>query len=334
MKKALKKLLPQTLLKHLQKYYSFYQMQKIFKFDKNRFLESSFSSDDKKNSHSFEQLQARITKEYHSLEKGLSYKNLRLGFGKQVLKNLINLMTIYKEKGYNIEEHSYQTALSNLQEYIDIHTKNGYNLPELTKEVKLLGEGKLKTGGVHYTNKSKVYSDSKGDFKSFSLSRHSVRDYSNESVEISTIEKALELAKKTPSACNRQSWKVRIVEDPKMKKMIQNNQNGNRGFGDYIDKFIIITADTQYYAKPRERNQANIDGGMYAMNLLYALHYYNIAAVPLSASLVLPQEYNLREAFNVARSENFIMFIGLGNYIDEDFKVPKSDRRSFKYELF
>ena len=69
------------------------------------------------------------------------------------------------------------------------------------------------------------------------------------------------------------------------------------------------------------------------MNLLYALHYYDVAAVPLSASLNLQQESNLREAFNISESENFVMFIGIGNYVEE-FKVPKSDRREVSYKVF
>lgn len=174
---------------------------------------------------------------------------------------------------------------------------------------------------------------SKADFKTFAESRHSVRDYSGEPVDRAILEKVFELAKRTPSACNRQSWKIRVVDDPELKKTIQKNQNGNRGFGDYIDKFIIITADVQYYDRIRERNQANIDGGMYAMNLLYSLHYYDIAAVPLSASLNLKQENNLREAFEIPDYENFIMFIGIGNYVDE-FKVPKSHRREVEYKYF
>lgn len=332
MKKLLKKLIPDSLRVWIVKQIKEYRMKKLMKNDQERFLKYSFGKNDLT---AYNQIEARLTKEYHSIEKGLSYKELRLGFGKQVLENVLNLMKEYKRKDYPLDTHVYQTALSNLRNYIAVHDEAGFNVDQLKEELAQLETDTPDscTGGILNKTKELVTQQSKQDFKTFAESRHSVRDYSDEPVDMAILEKVFELAKRTPSACNRQSWKIRIVEDPKLKKTIQKNQNGNRGFGDHIDKFIIITGDVQYYDRIRERNQANIDGGMYAMNLLYALHYYDIAAVPLSGSLNLNQEENLREAFNIPDYENFIMFIGIGNYVDE-YKVPKSDRREVKYEYY
>jgi len=331
MKQFIKKFIPQSLLDKRTLRIKNKEMKKLLKKDHKRFLKHSFSKD-KLN---YAQMEARLTKEYHSIEKGLSYKNLRLGFGKQVLENVINLMSEYRKNNYPLDTHVYQTALSNLDSYIKVHEENNYDVSELKETFKKLSKDTNygKTGGVYYKSKEDMEKLSKEDFKSFSLNRHSIRDYSSEPVSYQTVEKALKLASHSPSACNRQSWKIRVVEDPLLKEYIQNNQNGNRGFGDYIDKFIIITGDVQYYDRLRERNQANIDGGMYAMNLLYAFQYYQVAAVPLSASLSLEQEENLRTAFDIPDAENFIMFIGIGNYTDE-FKVPKSDRRAVKYKKY
>ena len=332
MKKMIKKLIPDSLRVWIVKQIKEYRMKKLIKYDQERFLKYSFG---KKDLTAYNQVEARLTKEYHSIEKGLSYKELRLGFGKQVLENVLNLMKEYRQKDFPLDTHVYQTALSNLRSYIAVHDEAGFNVDHLKKEMAELETDMPDscTGGVLYKTKKEVTQQSKQDFKTFSESRHSVRDYSDEPVDMAVLEKALELAKRSPSACNRQSWKIRVVEDPKLKKTIQKNQNGNRGFGDYIDKFIIITADVQYYDRIRERNQANIDGGMYAMNLLYALHYYDIAAVPLSGSLSLNQEKNLRDAFEIPEYENVIMFIGIGNYVDE-YKVPKSDRRAVSYKFY
>lgn len=307
------------------------EMKKVVRNDIKRFKKHSFSS----GKFNYSQLEGKLTKEYHSLEKGLSYNNLRLGFGKQVLQNIIQLMKQYREQGFPTDTHVYQTALSNLNEYIKIHQENNYDVSELNDTFnELKGQSEYTdTGGVKLISKDEVLKKSKENFKEFSLSRHSVRDYSEEPVSYEVIEQALNLASNTPSACNRQPWRVRVVESPELKKFIQNNQNGNRGFGDYIDKFLIITSDVHYYERSRERNQANIDGGMYAMNLLYALHYYEVATIPLSASLTIKQESNLREKFKISDAENFIMFLGVGNYTEE-FKVPKSHRRPITYKKY
>lgn len=334
MKKIIKKILPSFLLRQLKKQIEINSARRLISFDKKRFLKSSFSDVEKVKS--YQQLEARLTKEYHSLEKGLSYTNIRLGFGQAPLKNVIDLMHEYRAKNYLLDNHVYTTALSNLKKYIEIHEENNHDVSAVKEEFSKLVEGTVfsNTGGILKTNYKEIERAIKGDFKTFSKSRHSVRDYSDSPVDIQLIEEALQLAVKTPSACNRQPWKVRVVEKANLKKLIQKNQNGNRGFGDSIDKYLIITVDSQYYSKERERNQANIDGGMYAMNLLYSLHYQGLATVPLSASLTLKQETNLRNIFNIGESENFIMFIGVGNYTERDFKVPKSSRKDFKFDVF
>lgn len=331
MKESIKHLIPQSIKDFRNTFNKNRQMNKIIKKDNDRYKKFSFGP----GKLTYSQLEARLTKEYHSIEKGLSYDNLRLGFGKQVLQNVIDLMTAYRKQGFPLDTHVYQTALSNLQQYIEVHQANNFDVSELESTFEKLKEDAdyNDAGGVYFRTKEEIFEKAKGNFEEFSLSRHSIRDYSDEPVSYEKIEQALELAADTPSACNRQPWKIRIVEDPKLKKFVQKNQNGNRGFGDYIDKFVIITSDIQYYERSRERNQANIDGGMYAMNLLYAFHYQQIAAVPLSASLTIEQEDNLRNKFDISEAENFIMFIGIGNYTDQ-FKVPKSARRSFQYQKY
>lgn len=326
-KQFIKGMVPKKLLNKRVNRIKNKEMKNLIKNDIRRFLENSFFTDDL----TFNQVQARLTKEYHSIEKGLGYEDLRLGFGKQVIQNLLDLLTIYNKKNYPLNDQSYVNALGSLEEYIKVHEAADYDVSELKRIIKTFPTDSYcqYNAGVKLITKDSIFADIEGGFEEFSNSRHSVRTYSGEPVNIELIKKAIGIAENTPSACNRQPWRVRVVEDPKMKKIIQDNQNGNRGFGDYIDKFLIITSDVQYYHRFRERNQANIDGGMYAMNLLYALHSQHIATIPLSGSLNLEQEENLRKTFDINDSENFIMFIGLGNYVDT-FKVPVSSRRKTK----
>lgn len=331
MKTLLKKVLPDSFKAKLIYQINKRKSRKLINFDTKRFFEHSFG----KNKLTFSQYEAKITKEYHSIEKGLSYENLRFGFGKDVLNNLIKLMTAYKKEGHPLDTHFYLTGLSNLKKYIRIHNKNDYNVDSLERIYNKLAVDTPDNnqGGVHFKTKEDIINESKADFYTFSNSRHSIRDYSSEPVKHEDIKKSIKLASNAPSACNRQPWKIRVVEDKDLKKKLQLNQNGNRGFGDYIDKFIIITSDVQYYDIMRERKQSEIDGGMFAMNLLYAFHYYNIASIPLSASLHMKQENNLRKIFNIKDSENFIMFIGIGKMKDE-FKIAKSSRRPLQYDTF
>jgi len=324
MKKLAKKLIPKTIVKKILAYLEYRKLKELTVSDYKRFNKYSFGSNN--NLDCFEQFEARITKAYHSIEKGLSYQNVRLGFGKSALDNLIELMSQYKELKYPIESECYQTALSNLYKYVELHESQHYDMTELKKRISHLNGVANNLGGSIELTKTEIEGKLKEDFKVFSASRHSVRDFSSSPVDIITIKQAINLAQNTPSACNRQGWKIRIVTQSEIKSILEKNQNGNRGFGNNIDKYILVTTDSRYFAKPRERNQPYIDGGMYAMNLLYSLHYYGIATIPLSASLTPTQESNIRKVLDISDAENLILFIGIGNYINS-FKVPKSERR-------
>lgn len=145
--------------------------------------------------------------------------------------------------------------------------------------------------------------------------RHSMRHFSGEtSVDNDKLNSALLLAQITPSACNRQGWRTYIINDKQKMTDILENQNGNRGFGQEIDKLLLVVGNLESFNSDREVFQVFIDGGMYAMRLLDALCYKGIASVPLSASLTPLQDKKIRKILKLKESEIPIMFIGIGNY--------------------
>lgn len=128
------------------------------------------------------------------------------------------------------------------------------------------------------------------NYENFIKSRHSIRHFGSEAVDVELLREAIQIAQYTPSACNRQGWVIRIVESKDAIDTILENQNGNRGFGHEIDKLVMITCDVRAFQKNRELFQPYIDGGMYAQSVLNALYYKGIGAIPLSASLAGSQE--------------------------------------------
>lgn len=64
--------------------------------------------------------------------------------------------------------------------------------------------------GIVEVNIAEMEKKVNGSFPDFFMSRHSVRQFSDLTIDIEDIEKAVKLAMKAPSACNRQSCKVYI----------------------------------------------------------------------------------------------------------------------------
>lgn len=163
------------------------------------------------------------------------------------------------------------------------------------------------------------------NYENFIKSRHSIRHFGSEAVDVELLREAIQIAQYTPSACNRQGWVIRIVESKDAIDTILENQNGNRGFGHEIDKLVMITCDVRAFQKNRELFQPYIDGGMYAQSVLNALYYKGIGAIPLSASLAGSQEKKIRKKVGINKSEVFILFIGVGTYPDS-CKTTRSER--------
>jgi nitroreductase len=121
---------------------------------------------------------------------------------------------------------------------------------------------------------------------------------------------------------------VHYYENEEDKKQLLKLQNGNSGFSESINKLLIITTDTKNFTK-LEGNQVFIDGGMFAMSLVYALHAEGIASCCLNTCVPYVDEKKIKRIGNIPTSERLIMMVGIGKY-KENFKVAISNRIATK----
>lgn len=247
----------------------------------------------------------------HVLEKGITMPNRRLGFGYDRVRAIINRLNKYiPEYGSNYIE--IQSTLKILEQYLHIHETQNFELPkDISTSIKnLLINKNLDTAICFESTPNNLFKPT-NDFYEFAHSRHTCRWYSERSVDNDVLTKAIELAQTAPSACNRQSTKVYIVESKDKKTQVLELQNGNRGFGGNADKIILITADMSFWSYNR-RTSAFLDAGIFTMNLLYALHYYKICACTLNAHLSISETKKLRAIINYQASEIPVAFISIG----------------------
>jgi len=274
-----------------------------------------------------------IDADYHKLEKGLALDKPRPGFGKGVAKRLIaeiehhlnkygdapsiqnslHVLTIYKE--FNVEHNIHYPVLFNKIEHLNTtyQTQNG-------------------SGGFVNQNKDTWLANAEKDLLPFFKSRRSVRDFSDEKIEYTLIEQAVEMATYTPTVCNRQAVKVHAYLDKSERMKVISCQQGNAGFGDKVNAVLMVTVDRQCFFTAGERNQCWIDGGLFSMSLVYALHSLGLAACCLNWSATKQQDQKLRAVVNINESEAVIMMIGVG-HLKDHFKVAKSTRKDMSHFL-
>jgi nitroreductase len=273
-------------------------------------------------------VEGRMIAHYHVLEKGFSFPSVKPCFALGVVGDLLNLVAIYQKDG-DTSNPMYQAVIDSLTKYDELNRHLDCYPKALAVRIgSICGErSSLESGGSIAFTRSEFFKYSSEPFDKLALSRYSVRDFSDEPVNIDTVYACIEVARKTPSVCNRQAALCYVFTDPEEIKSCLALQQGNRGFGEKIKCLIAVAYDIRLFEGNRERNQGFVDGGMFSMSLLYALHWGNLGAVPLNWSYSGAQNRSLEETGLIKQHHRVVMFIGIGIPADS-FKVPISKRRS------
>lgn len=259
---------------------------------------------------------ASMTATYHIIEKGFSMPNRRLGFGREKLLSLIRECQCYHEK-YGMHGQL-EYAISIVKEYDELHKSYSFKLDEeLQRKIDelLCRFPNITEARQQSFTKCEYFENSSSSFDIFSNSRHSMRHFCGE-ISLEEIQKAIDLAKNAPSACNKQPVRLHIVSDKGIVKEVLDLQQGNRGFGQNIDKVIIITTQFSGCSRYSERYMPFMDAGLFSMNFLYALHFYHIGAIPLVWLNSKKRDSMLRNLVSIPQEEIPALIVGVGDVSD------------------
>jgi nitroreductase len=260
---------------------------------------------------------------YHALEKSLSFKerNKESGWSNAfLLFDVLEYARINNDFGYHD-----RAGLSTLKTFLESSSDHKNSI---------ILKNKLRGFDFDSIDSHGTMNFSKVDFnkgillnpENFFLSRYSLREFKNEIVKDDLIERALKLAMKSPSACNRQPWHIYHITDDKIKTEALKLQSGNKGFGEKIPNLAIIAIDQKAFMPGQERYQHWIDGGMFSMSFVYALHSLGIASCCLNWSQTPKVDRKLRARINIQPNHSVMMMLAIG-FPDDSNKVCFSSRR-------
>lgn len=274
-------------------------------------------------------LEAALIRYYHAIEKGLALAEPRPGFGRPQIEKLIDDAMYYvRQHG---SDHTVARLLNVLEEYREFNERHGVDLGWLLPRLHALhaqtAGGSISTeGGTRALARSAVKAATTIDYARFVEHRYSVRQFTQEPVTDASIEQAVQLAGRTPSVCNRESGHVFVASSPEVKARLLALQNGNRGFGKQADKVLVITSRMETFLTVGERYQCWIDGGMFAMSLIYALHAQAIGTCCLNWSVEPVTDMALKRAAGIPAGHAVIMLLAVG-HLPEELRVAQSPRR-------
>ncbi|MDR6904791.1 nitroreductase [Agromyces sp. 3263] len=252
-------------------------------------------------------LEAQLTKDYHRVEKGLSLRRPKQPFGAAVEHRLSMLIPV---AGAQQADAAYLRFAEDAKGALLTWNDGG----AVDDDVSPPALPAPLFGAV--------------ELDRFFATRHSVRDFDEtRPVEPATIEEAVRLATYTPSVCNRQAGRVHAFSGAEDAARILAHQNGNGGFRDQVRSVLVVTVERGLFAGAAERNQRWIDGGLFAMTLVWALHGLGVSSCMLNWSMTNDRTDALRQAAGIPDSEDVICMIAIGYPPEAGFRVARSPRR-------
>jgi len=274
-------------------------------------------------------LQASLIRYYHSVEKGLALPAPRPGFAKALLLVLISELRDYL--ALFGPDGTTDAVVSALRQYISFNERHQIDVSELRSALDTLVAPSSRVpdhqeGGAEEVTREEIWRHARIELRPFAESRHSIRHFSDEPVAHETIEKAVQIAQTTPSVCNRQSASVFVVTERSKMNGLLSLQNGNRGFSHQINKLLVVTSRLETFLTPDERHQQWIDGGMFAMTLVFALHSMGVGTCCLNWAVPPAVDRKLRMVSGIPVNHAIIMMIAVG-HLPETFRVACSAHR-------
>lgn len=248
-------------------------------------------------------VETQATKDYHRVEKALALGGVKRPFGDALGRRLDEVLPLL-DADSELYAHT-----SSARRALDLWNDDGV----VDDEISPVAD-------------DKSFAVRREDLEAFFSSRHSVRNFdSSRVVSRDVLEQAVDLAGRSPSVCNRQSWRVYLATKPDTTRRLLKHQNGNAGFGD-VPVVALITADARLFAGVGERNQGWIDGGLFAMSFVWALHGLGLSSCMLNMSLRNERVDALRVDFGIPDHELVVMQVAIG-YPAPKHRVARSPRR-------
>lgn len=271
----------------------------------------------------------KAVKIYHRLEKSLSFRQRDPKSGWGAAHDLVNHLKQSEKKNEDFTYHE-KVGLKVLGDFIEVAAIEKDNesgaIIEFWEQHK---ESSCDAGGVLEKNVLSLQKGKLNDPETFFLSRFSVRDFDCKRVLNEDIEKAISLALNTPSVCNRQGSFVYCLNTRVEIDKALSLQNGNRGFGHEIPCLLILCADISAFDTAGERYQPWIDGGMFSMSIIWALHSLGLTSCCLNWSKGPIDDLKLRKLIDIKNEHTVLMMLAVG-FPREKLKVCYSARKAVK----
>jgi len=156
--------------------------------------------------------------------------------------------------------------------------------------------------------------------------RRSVRWFLDKPVPRELTERAVAIAAQAPSACNRQPFEFRVLDDPELARRAAGIPMGTTGYDHQLPAVAVVVGQLRNYFDERDRHLIYIDGSLAAMSFAFALETLGLSSCMINWPDIEEKERAMAHFLGLEPDERPVMLIAFG-YPDPEGLVAASAKK-------
>ncbi|MDC6366493.1 MULTISPECIES: nitroreductase family protein [Flavobacteriaceae] len=275
-----------------------------------------------------------LVRNTHRIEKGLLMKPRRDVFALDFIGETVSHFLVLSKLDQLSNEPQIQWSYEVLKEYFEVTS----NHPVIEEQRKLfsrpsntfLESASGQESLIPYErNEKKKPNISFEDFLALTHYRRSVRWFLDKPVPHNLIDKALMAARQSPSACNRQPFEYRIIDETELLAEVTNLPMGIKGYQHNIPMMVVVVGNLDAYFNERDRHVVYIDASLANMAFMLALETLGLSSCPINWPDIESLEKRMEKVLKLKKFQRPIMCMAVG-YPDPQGKVAYSEKRAIE----
>jgi nitroreductase len=156
--------------------------------------------------------------------------------------------------------------------------------------------------------------------------RRSVRWFLPQPVPREMIDSAVIVGGYSPSACNRQPYEFRIIDDPELLRVVTALPLGTAGYAHNIPCLAVVIGNQRNYFDERDRHLIYIDGSLAIMAFIFALEAQGLSTCCINWPEIAVKDDEMAAALGLQGDQRPIMCVAIG-YPDPQGQVAYSAKK-------
>ena len=166
------------------------------------------------------------------------------------------------------------------------------------------------------------------------MARRSIRKYKSEIVSREILDQIMECGINAPNGQNKQSWEVRVVDNPQIMEEIKNTMNGAYPNMPNVASCFRDAPVMVFIARDKSYDFSAYDCGLMAQNMMLSAQSLGVGSICLGSPVRMindnPACASILERLGFSEDYEFCLCVGLG-YADESPAAKPRDKAKVKY---